>query len=196
MSIFKFTDFSLQFTVEKFKKTVHYQLPTAHFQPGFTLIELLVVIAIIAIITGVAIFLINPIELIARSRDATRLQDLSGIQKAIDTALTDSQSGTSILCQGSPPCSGSSYPVGADTRKNDGTGWVKVNFSAGSNITVSTLPIDPQNNSTNLYSYSSDGTTYELNAILESLQQKDKMQNDGGNNNNKYESGTSLLLMN
>lgn len=42
---------------------------------GFTLIELLVVIAIIAIIASVINVILNPPELLKRSRDSIRLTD-------------------------------------------------------------------------------------------------------------------------
>lgn len=94
-----------------------------------------------------------------------------------------------------PPCSGASTDAGANARKNDGTGWVKVNFAGQASVTVSTLPSDTTNNSTYHYSYSSDGSYYELNAVLESTKYSPKMAQDGGDNPNVYEVGSKLTLI-
>lgn len=159
---------------------------------GFTLIELLVVIAIVAVLAAVVVIVLNPLELTRRSRDATRLADLEGLQKALNITLQDA-TGADILCNGAPPCSGLSH-VG--TREIDGTGWIPVDLTQQTTVQVPTLPIDPSNNATYHYSYSSDGTDYELNAVLESDQQRAKMETDGGDNTAVYESGTDLTIIN
>lgn len=56
---------------------------------GFTLVELLVVIAIIAILAAVVILIINPLELIHRSRDATRMKDLDNLVQAINVSMQE-----------------------------------------------------------------------------------------------------------
>lgn len=162
---------------------------------GFTLVELLVVIAIVAILAAVVILIINPLELLARGRDTVRISDLENIQKAITTALADSTGApAATLCFGlTAPCSGLSTDVSA--KKNDGTGWAKVNFAGAATLTVSTLPQDPTNTATYHYTYYSDGTNFELNAVLESNQLKGKMLNDGGDNDNVYEVGSKLALL-
>lgn len=164
---------------------------------GFTLVELLVVIAIIAILAAVVVLIINPIELMQRSRDAARLTDLANLQQAINVAAQEATTtGTDILCVGGMTggsCGGDSVSGG---RTSDGTGWVKVNLSAQQSVSVPTLPIDPINNATNHYEYKSDGTTWEIDAVLESVQQTGKMTTDGGDNNAKYEVGSKLNLIN
>ncbi len=165
---------------------------------GFTLVELLVVIAIIAILAAVIALIINPLELTKRSRDAARLTDLSNLQQAINVAAQEATaSGTDILCKppATAPCTESSNPEGAATRKSDGTGWVKVDMSTQKSVSVPTLPIDPVNSTTYKYTYKSNGTTWEINAVLESDQQKDKMKSDGGNDVNVYEVGSDLTLI-
>jgi prepilin-type N-terminal cleavage/methylation domain-containing protein len=164
-----------------------------NIQRGFTLVELLVVIAIIAVLAAVIAIIINPLEVTRRSRDATRLADLEGLQKAINVTLQDSGTGSNILCAGSPPCGGVSN-VGS--RVTTGTGWVPINFTMQSNVNIPTLPIDPSNNDTYYYQYSSDGTDYELNAIMESEDHIPKMGEDGGDSATKYEVGTSLTILN
>lgn len=174
-------------------------MPTSNTR-GFTLIELLVVIAIIAVLAAVVIMLVNPVEIMKKSRDTTRLSDIEGIMKSVQLGLQNNTNSTSaFLCQ-SPatvPCTGTSNGgTAAAMRKSDGTGWVKINFGAVSTVTVNSLPIDSTNDSTYHYSYGSDGTDYEFDAVLEASQNQKLMQNDGGNNPNVYEIGSSLTVLN
>lgn len=162
---------------------------------GFTLVELLVVIAIVGILAAVVVLIINPLELTKRSRDAARLTDLSNLQQAINVALQESTQSANILCSGAEaPCSGQSN---TGTRASDGTGWVKVNLSAQKSVSVPTLPVDPINDATYHYNYGTNagGTAWEINATLESQQQSGKMATDGGNNDNVYEVGSDLTLI-
>ena len=170
---------------------------------GFTLVELLVVIAIIAVLAAVVVLIINPVELTRRSRDAARLTDLANLQQAINVAVQEATgSGTAaILCandfnNGPSACRGASN---TDSRNSNGTGWVQVNLGAQKSVSVATLPIDPINDSGDHYTYCSNGDTYEIDAVLESEQQKGKMLTDGGNENEpgsaRYEVGSNLNLV-
>lgn len=171
---------------------------------GFTLVELLVVIAIIAILAAIVVLIINPLELLRRSRDAARLTDLANLQQAINVAVQEaSNSGTAILCSrtNTYPCSGNSLTSG---RASNGTGWVQVNLGANASVSVPTLPVDPTNSSTYHYVYcadgpsSSDGVTtdaWEIDTKLESQQQSPKMQNDGGDDSFLFEVGSNLGLI-
>jgi prepilin-type N-terminal cleavage/methylation domain-containing protein len=165
---------------------------------GFTLVELLVVIAIIAILAAVVVLIINPLELTRRSRDAARLTDMANLQQAINVAAQEStQSGTNVFCVGgTAPCTESTNPIGANTRKSNGTGWVKVDLGGQKSVSVPTLPVDPLNDNVNNYTYYSDGNAWEMDAVLESEQQREKMKTDGGDNDNKYEVGSNLTLLN
>ncbi|MBI2888821.1 MAG: prepilin-type N-terminal cleavage/methylation domain-containing protein, partial [Candidatus Liptonbacteria bacterium] len=49
-------------------------------EKGFTLIELLVVIAIVAILAVVLILTLNPAQILAQSRDSTRISDLNTVK--------------------------------------------------------------------------------------------------------------------
>lgn len=172
---------------------------------GFTLVELLVVIAIIAILAAVVVLIINPLELTRRGRDAARLTDLANLQQAINVAVQEApDSGTEdILCVGGFPlgatsCTGKSTDAGS--RAVDGTGWVKVNLGAQNSVSVPTLPADPTNSAVYHYTYCSDGNAWEINTVLESEQQKNKMAEDGGNENatditGRYEVGSALTLI-
>lgn len=174
---------------------------------GFTLVELLVVIAIISVLAAVVVLIINPLELTRRSRDAARLTDLANLQQAINVAAQEQiEEGTDILCvggiaEGKTLCQGSSNDVSGTVRKADGSGWVKVNLSSQKSVSVPTLPVDPTNSAALHYTYASDGNAWEINAVLESDQQKGKMATDGGNADDilsgtaKYEVGSDLTLL-
>lgn len=167
---------------------------------GFTLVELLVVIAIIAILTLVIGVVINPIELRRQSNDAVRLSDMATLQQAINVAAQEATtSGTAVLCVPpvTAPCTGDSNPGTAANRKTDGTGWVKVNLSAQKSVSLPTLPIDPVNDATYHYNYAtnSQGTAWEINAVLESQKYATKMAEDGGTNDNVYEKGSDLTII-
>ncbi|MDO8498456.1 MAG: prepilin-type N-terminal cleavage/methylation domain-containing protein [bacterium] len=172
---------------------------------GFTLVELLVVIAIIAVLAAIVVLIINPLELMKRSRDAARFTDLANLQQAINVAAQEAtSSGDAILCYdasnpGTPltlPCPGRSN--GSDGRNSNGSGWIKVNLSAQKSVSVPTLPVDPINDATAHYTYCSDGSAWEIDSILESDQQaiaNDRDGNDGGNEPDKYEVGSDLTLI-
>lgn len=167
---------------------------------GFTLVELLVVIAIVAILAAVVVLIINPLELTRRGRDAARLSDLSNMQNAINVAVQEAtNSGAAILCNGATyPCTGKTT---TGTRLPDGTGWVQVNLGGQKSVSVPTLPVDPINDTTYHYTYCADNDAWEINAVLESDQQKPKMAADGGDQNavdtsGRYEVGSNLTLIN
>lgn len=167
---------------------------------GFTLVELLVVIAIIAILAAVVVLIINPLELTRRGRDAARLTDLSNLQSAINVSVQEAtgSGAMGVLCKGGgSSCEGSSN---TGTRTADGTGWVKADLSAQKSVSVPTLPVDPINDATYHYKYCAANDAWEIDAVLESEQQKIKMANDGGNENatdttGRYEVGSNLTLI-
>lgn len=155
---------------------------------GFTLVELLVVIAIIAILATVVVLIINPLELIKRSRDSVRMKDLSNLASAINVSLQEAtSSAVAILCKenGTYPCNGSSNIA---SRLTNGTGWVKADLSQKA-VTVPTLPIDPLNNNEFHYTYCANNDVWEINATLESDTLKPKMYSDGGNEGDRYRRG-------
>lgn len=172
------------------------QVPTK----GFTLVELLVVIAIIAILAAVVVLIINPLELTRRGRDAARLSDLANLQNAINVAVQEAtgSGAVAVLCKvaGVYPCSGKSGGTGTGSRASDGTGWVKTDLSTTKSVSVPTLPIDPINDTAQHYTYCADSDAWEIDSILESDQQKGKMLTDGGNEDNRYEVGSKLNLIN
>lgn len=159
---------------------------------GFSLVELLVVISIISVLATIGVLMLNPLSLLARSRDSARLSDLKSLQKAIEIILYDPQFGGKGLCVSDGPCAGISY---AGSRAADGTGWLPINFNQHPSLKIPALAIDPLNNEDYFYEYLSDEKNFELNAILESDQHVGQMERDSGDNNDRYEVGTSLFLI-
>ncbi|MBM3205873.1 type II secretion system protein, partial [Candidatus Shapirobacteria bacterium] len=72
---------------------------------GFTLLELLIVIAILAILSGVTLIVLNPSELLKRTRDSRRLSDLATINRALGYYQTEggTQMGSSSVVYVSLP---------------------------------------------------------------------------------------------
>jgi prepilin-type N-terminal cleavage/methylation domain-containing protein len=183
------------------RRRKHYSLPTTHYSlnpRGFTLIELLTVILIIAILSIAGMVVYTNVD--KRTKDSLRVGDLTNINQVIMTVL--SEAGTidaNLLCgTGNPfPCRGSTYPIGTNTRKIDSTGWIKINFVGQNNVSFSanSLPVDPTNDSTYHYTYCASGNQWEVNATL-AVNDQNKMQNDGGDDPNKYEIGTNMSLIN
>ena len=117
-----------------------------------------------------------------------------------------------------PWVTGSASSSGATAGKVDGTGWIPVNLKALTGGTpISSYPVDPVNTvgssatvSDLVYRYAcQNGTSagvgagkpayvFEIDAVLESNAytiDDNKMTKDGGDNDDKYESGNSLNLM-
>lgn len=166
-------------------------------QKGFTLIELLVVIAILSILATLVVLAINPAEAQRKGRDATRLSDLATMRKAIDLAVAEGGVIPGTIAtpftgasSGSRDASNTSNYLGMDLSKY-----------------LSVLPIDPRQSATvattlsdgttqvatggMVYSFKSNGKTYELNAYLESTDNAAVAQNDGGTSATTYEVGTN-----
>lgn len=104
---------------------------------GFTLIELLVVIAIIGILSSVVLASLNSAR--KKGRDARRISDLKQLSLALDLYYD---------------ANGQTYPIqgGTPNFTTDLTPLVTQGF-------ISSLPQDPNNSGTYVYSYRSvDGT--------------------------------------
>ena len=90
----------------------------------------------------------------------------------------------------------------ANYRNVNGTGWVPVNFSSVSiGSPISELPVDPTDSSSSrlYYTYTTNGSQYELTAAMESAKYQlggpsDAVSTDGGTDAYLYEKGTNLAL--
>lgn len=149
---------------------------------AFTLVELLVTIAIIAILAVVVVTTINPMQLLAQSRDGNRISDMRNLNGTISFYKSD-QLGSSQFSLGSSSVVYVSLPDPAATtaagsncaslnlpvlpspysyhcagpnyyRKTNGTGWIPVNLSLTSTgAPLSSFPIDPTNASSSRLFY-------------------------------------------
>ena len=202
-----------------------------NLQKGFTLLELLIVITILAILTLVVVLFINPVEMLKKARDVQRMSDMAVLRTAIVLYLQDRSTNT----LGAANCASSASAVAAATStwqwvsipantlgyasttvttanytKNDGTGWVPVNFASvasSSSPPIAKLPIDPINTFTSgnatstayYYRYAClTNNTFEIDATLESeayVTDDPKARKDGGNLTYRYEVGTNLNIL-
>ncbi|MFA6136171.1 MAG: hypothetical protein WC705_02330 [Candidatus Paceibacterota bacterium] len=181
-----------------------------------TLVELLVVMGILVFLGGAAIFVINPAEFLAESRDVKRISDV----KNLEINLAKAKFSPQAVLMGSPNTVYPSIPDSSPTCDNlnlpelplgwsyrcisqedifnvDGTGWVPVDFTklAGS-ISINILPTDPVNDvaSESYYLYSVDDSNnfYVAANNLESNEytlggDKDKTSTDDGDDDYSYE---------
>lgn len=194
---------------------------------AFTLIELLIVIAIIAILSIVVVLVLNPVQLLMQSRDSNRVSDLATISTAISVYIGDQSSGnlgsssvvyvslvdpsaTSTVgdqCQGLGllvlPIAYTYHCSASSTFKNiNATGWIPINFNQASfGSPIGSLPVDPINtvSSRDYYTYTTNGSQFELTAVMESAKYKpggsnDVITGDGGTLATLYEKGTKLGL--
>ena len=166
---------------------------------AFTLIELLVVVAIISILAIVVVLVINPAELLRQARDAGRVSDMATLTTALNLYVT--QGGTSLgssnilylstpdpaatstsgdQCQGlGLPTAPSGYtyacPASSTYRNASGNGWIPINFQQNAfGSPLANLPIDPVNQTSSdlYYTYSTNGSQFEVTALPESQKYK------------------------
>lgn len=160
---------------------------------GFTLVELLIVIAVISIIAGVLLIQLRPAQIMQKSRDSQRLQDLRTLQNAINLALTE---GEITLTANGSSCTSCTSSTG--TASSDGSGYVKFTVPEGktglSNY-LATLPVDPTNQGNYVFRFGSTATDFELNAVFEHTDNAGLMTTDGGNSNVYYEVGSKLDIL-
>jgi prepilin-type N-terminal cleavage/methylation domain-containing protein len=121
-------------------------------QKGLTLIEILIVIGVLGVIIGSIFFTLNPAEQLQKARDAQRKNDLSQIQRALETFYND---------HGQYPENTANYRIDTDT----GPGVNEVNWGGSFSPYISILPRDPSAN--RRYVYLGNRDSYRIYASLE-----------------------------
>ena len=129
----------------------------------------------------------------------------SAVYVSIPDAAATSTAGDQ--CQGlsllSLPAAYSYHCASPSNYRNiNGTGWVPVSFSSVSiGSPISQLPVDPTDSSSSrlYYTYATNGSQYELTAVMESAKysaggSNDVVSGDGGPLATVYEKGTKLGL--
>ncbi|MCS7200576.1 MAG: prepilin-type N-terminal cleavage/methylation domain-containing protein [Patescibacteria group bacterium] len=199
---------------------------------GFTVIEILITIAIIGLIAGILIQTFKPVVHYQKARDTKRLADLNMLESAIRSYIlmtsTPSLGPTTTGYEESMPTIFISIPFDKeDIRsltysegsknfkirqassttylRNDGQGWLPINFRVLNYPPLFSLPADPLNvyaRGKFFYSYvfRRSNSTFEINAKLESPFYKqggndDRTSTDNGNNTSTYEVGTDKSLV-
>jgi len=188
---------------------------------AFTLLELLIIIGILAIVGVIVMLIVNPAEMFKQSRDTRRMVDLKNIDSAVRLARTESifMGNTNIVyisvpdpalsvnatstCpnMGLPPLDPSwKYNCVSQNNlaKNNGTGWIPINFSSlGVGSPFASLPIDPENTTSSwrYYRYITDSKgKYIAVSGLYSDKYKPEAAKDGGGDSEKFEVGTNMSL--
>ena len=125
-------------------------------QRGFTLIELLIVIAILGILAGAVLVAINPLEQLARGRDAGRKTTVQQLGNAVQSYYTTQNA---------------VYPISTapwmTTLQTTGELKTMPTNSAGTGYTTGCNSVDP-NISQNGYCYQTNGTDAIVYARAES----------------------------
>lgn len=116
---------------------------------GFTLIELLVVIAIIGILATIVLVSLNSAR--QKARDTRRIGDLRQVALALEMYYDDNTS--------------TGYPGGSEIVGCDD--WAVMETAIESGGYMTSVPTDPVNSGTNVYSYESDTEDYVIRAQLE-----------------------------
>lgn len=174
-----------------------YKIQDTRQKKGFTLLELLIVIGILAILSTTMVLVINPAELLRRSRDSQRISDLNTLKTAIGYYITNVSTpylggaATNGTCSGGggtqtmwstasgvvPESGWTAWNYDApNLQKTDGNGWVPINFSGlTGGSPLGSLPIDPTNSAATsspslYYVYTCEATnlTFEIDANMES----------------------------
>ncbi len=155
---------------------------------GTTLVEMLLALTIIGLLAGAVVLVVHPFEQARRGRDNRRLGDLLLLVSAIERYVVD-HAGTPPDISGALRTSLDAAP-GAYPSDANGQGWIASDLT----VYAEALPIDPLNDRTYYYRYKRVGVQYELDARLESGQDRIG-QEDGGNNATRFEQGSNTTLL-
>jgi len=190
------------------------------YKLGFTLVELLIVMGVLSVLSILVILILNPAELLAKGRDTRRNSDIDNINRALD--VYDSQGGDFSTTQANivyislpdssstcasytnlpplppgPPTWSYRCATSANLRKTDGNGWIPLNFTQISGLSMPVLPIDPINTDTNQLYYTYIKGSWNLTAKMESRTLTQSLAStDSGTDPTRYEKGTDSKLWN
>ena len=129
---------------------------------GFTLIEILIVVAIIAILASVVLIGLGPTQ--EAGRDARRLSDLHEVQNGLELYYGKCGYYPGGVAAGA--CA-----VTATTGYNTGATTMTAALT-GVGVGVGSVPLDPTNSGTHVYTYHTNGASadsYALAAVLENV---------------------------
>ena len=122
-------------------------------------------------------------------RDEQRLRDVQDLRERIELFYE---------IFGHYPQSAAEEPfIDQSTSADSDNLWIK-GFHNRNFMSAQGLPVDPLNNSKYYYQYKSDkppADEYEINIVFETKKYRQMMQDDGGNDSQKYETGTDLELI-
>lgn len=185
---------------------------------SFTLVEILVVLGVVAVVLTATLLILNPVELLRKSRDSTRILDLNSLNIALNTFASSNPEGffglastTYVsLVANNATCSNLSLPAlpaghsyqcvtsTAALRNINGTGWIPADFTkTAPSSFIDKLPVDPVNSTSSLYyTYSSPGSVWQvqMTAVLESKEYLPMMTKDSGASDSLYEIGSNINL--
>ena len=185
------------------------------------MIELLIVLGILALVSTMIVLIINPTQLVAQARDATRISDLRRIDTAIqlnknslDETLTDNTAANIVYV--SLPDTNSiltdncgtngEYPLptlttgwqyrcvtsSANLRKIDGNGWIPIVFTSVTTNPLLSLPVDPINTAIGgYYIYTQSGLA---TALQSNKYISEIASTDGGNQDDYFETAPIVWI--
>src|SRR3989344_3678286 len=177
---------------------------------AFTMIELLITLGILALVSTIVVLIINPVQLVAQSRDAQRISDLKRIDTAIqlsrnslDETLNETLVEANIVYVSLPDtdnndlCNEYTLPTltsgwfyrcmapNSDLRNINNSGWIPINFTSVTTNPLISLPVDPINTATGgYYAYTQSGlaTALQSNKYISEV-----ASTDGGTQTNYFE---------
>lgn len=171
---------------------------------GFTLVELLVVVVIVALLAGTLFLVIDPAELLKKTRDSRRISEINSVNKALALAVSEHKIVNPSVDTGSRSSCDLSLGFASD-----GSGWVG-GWAGSLADFLPSLSKDPRNTGYLCYYFGMTAEGFwELNAVLESYDNVNYITGDGGNagtlisctkdkmpaNGCRYEVGTDLEIL-
>jgi type II secretory pathway pseudopilin PulG len=156
---------------------------------GFTLFEIIVYVGLFLLLAGGIVLLVDPPEIEGRLKDGRRMADMGILSQAITAYKIDNKTLPDVGAVSPAFRQSHVLPSGQTNLNNAVSGWIVTDLSKY----IQKLPVDPTNDSVYFYRYTHNANSFEIDCVLQV--ETAKMQNDGGNNVNRYEVGTDLSLL-